>query len=107
MCSLYSDITSEEVEKYYLTLSGYKSKPITTTKEHVRHIKKQSKNIDKNICPRCGAKLALRKSSKTGKEFYFNKSSEAGDFIGMHRDEVTRAIRTGQRVAGYKAYGIK
>ena len=70
MCSLYSDITSEEVEKYYLTLSGYKSKPITTTKEHVRHIKKQSKNIDKNICPRCGAKLVLRKSSKTGKEFY-------------------------------------
>ena len=70
MCSLYSDITSEEVEKYYLTLNEYKSKPITTTKEHVKHIKIQSKNIDKNICPRCGAKLVLRKSSKTGKEFY-------------------------------------
>lgn len=66
---------------------------------------KANKNLEKVNSVKRYKKIVL--IDETGKEFYFNKSSEAGDFIGMHRDEVTRAIRTGQRVAGYKAYGVK
>lgn len=34
-----------------------------SNKEHVKNIKQTQKELDKNICPRCGSALVLRKSS--------------------------------------------
>ena len=39
-----------------------------SNREHVRNIKNMKKDIDSNICPRCGSSLVLRKG--LGKKFY-------------------------------------
>ena len=62
----YSD---EQISKAYNKLLEYKNNPIATAKEHVQNIKETQRDIDKNICPRCGGKLVLR-TSKNGSQFY-------------------------------------
>lgn len=57
------------IQESYNKLLEYKNNPIATTKEHVKNIKETQKDIDKNICPRCGGKLVLR-TSKSGSQFY-------------------------------------
>lgn len=42
-----------------------------------------------------------------GREYTFSCTKDAADFVGKDKDEVTRAIRKGQRVNGYKAFGVK
>lgn len=42
-----------------------------------------------------------------GTESYFPGAKEAAEFLGTKSDEVTRAIRKGQRVRGHKAFGFK
>lgn len=44
---------------------------------------------------------------KTGKEYIFDCTKNAADFVGKSNDDITRAIRKQQRVCGYKAYGEK
>lgn len=44
---------------------------------------------------------------KDGKEYVFDCTRKAAEFIGTNNDDVTRAIRKSQRVCGYKAYGEK
>ena len=39
-----------------------------SNREHVRNIKNMKKDIDLNICPRCGSNLVLRRG--IGKKFY-------------------------------------
>ncbi len=71
ICSNGSEIIeTKKLESYFDLLNEYKTNPIKTNKEHVKHIKKQSKMIDRNICPRCGGKLVLRTPSKTNRCFY-------------------------------------
>lgn len=62
----YSD---EQINNAYNKIIEYKNNPIATTKEHVRNIKETQKDIDRNICPRCGGKLVLR-TGKSGYQFY-------------------------------------
>lgn len=59
----------DQIEEAYEKVNVYKLNPIVTNKEHVKNIKQQQKNIENNICPRCGGELILRKS-KTGSQFY-------------------------------------
>lgn len=42
-----------------------------------------------------------------GEELTFGSTNEAGKYLNMSRDEVTRAIRKNQRVNGYYAFGLK
>ena len=53
----------------YNAVYNYKLNPIKTNKEHVQEIRQMKKDIDNNICPRCGGNLVLRKS-KDGRQFY-------------------------------------
>ena len=62
-------IDSLVLKKCYDTIMEYKLNPIKTNKEHVQEIRQMKKDIDNNICPRCGGKLILRKS-KSGNQFY-------------------------------------
>ena len=63
-------VDDSKVETYYQKIMEYKLNPIKTSKEHVQEIRQMKKDIENNICPRCGGKLVLRTSSKTGKQFY-------------------------------------
>lgn len=63
-------VESSVTESYYKTILDYKLNPVKTNKEHVQEIRQMKKDIENNICPRCGGKLILRTSSKTGKQFY-------------------------------------
>lgn len=51
--------------------------------------------------------VAIRLISKDGEELLFDCSRSAADYLGTNKDEVTRAIRKGQRVRGYLAFGLK
>lgn len=42
-----------------------------------------------------------------GTELDFNSTVEAAEYLNTDKDEVTRAIRKGQRVKGHYAYGYK
>ena len=53
----------------YEIVNNYKLNPVKTNKEHIQEIRQMKKDIDNNICPRCGGKLVLRKS-KDGRQFY-------------------------------------
>ncbi len=57
------------LEECYNMLMVHKLNPTKTNKEHVQEIRQMKKDIDSNICPRCGGKLILR-ISKTGSKFY-------------------------------------
>lgn len=58
-----------QIKEAYDKLIEYKNNPIATTKEHVKNIKETQKDIDNNICPRCGGQLVLR-TGKSGYQFY-------------------------------------
>lgn len=60
------NLSIEEMDMIYNKL--LKNKINISNKEHVQNIKKTQKDVDKNICPRCGGKLILR-NGKQG-EFY-------------------------------------
>lgn len=51
--------------------------------------------------------VVVRLIDKDGKEYTFDSTNEAADFVGTTKDEVTRAIRKSQRVKGYYAFGLK
>lgn len=40
-----------------------KTNPKTTKREHIKSIKKLKKDIENNICPRCGKELVIRVGS--------------------------------------------
>ena len=56
-------INENDVEQIYSLINNYKENPVVTNKEHVKEIKQMKKDIDNNICPRCGGDLVLRKGS--------------------------------------------
>lgn len=58
----------ETVKKVYQKLLTYKDNPIQTTKEHIQEIKKMQKDVNNNICPRCGGELVVR-TGKDGSKF--------------------------------------
>jgi hypothetical protein len=49
----------------------------------------------------------VRLLADDGTEYEFEGAKQAAEFLGTKSDEVTRAIRKGQRVKGHKAYGMK
>lgn len=51
--------------------------------------------------------VVVRLIDKDGKEYTFDSTNEAADFVGTTKDEITRAIRKSQRVKGYYAFGLK
>lgn len=51
-------LTLEQMEKAYDELIS--SKIEVSRKEHINNIKEQQLNLERGICPRCGAKLVLR-----------------------------------------------
>lgn len=51
----------DEMNSIYSKLLYFKNNPQTSTKEHIAKINQMKDNIDKNICPRCGKSLILRK----------------------------------------------
>lgn len=51
--------------------------------------------------------VVVRLISPSGEELQFGSTSEAAEYVGTDKDEVTRAIRKNQRVKGYRAYGLK
>ena len=57
------------LEECHNMLMVHKLNPTKTNKEHVQEIRQIKKDIDNNICPRCGGKLVLR-TSKSGNKFY-------------------------------------
>ena len=59
-------LTTEEMDDIYNKLHSAASD--MTNKEHVRNIKNTQKQLNKNICPRCGGQLVLRKG--TSGSFY-------------------------------------
>lgn len=58
----------EEINEIYAKLLEIKNNPQISAREHVKAIKQMRKDIDNNICPRCGNKLVLL-NGKYG-EFY-------------------------------------
>lgn len=62
-------IDDATVEKIINTVMEYKINPAKTNREHVREIKQMQKDLQNNICPRCGGELVLRQS-RTGSVFY-------------------------------------
>ena len=52
-------LSVEEMDEIYSKLRSAGSQ--MTTKEHVKNIRQTQKELDKNICPRCGGTLVLRK----------------------------------------------
>jgi len=69
----------DEMNDIYRKLLDYKNNPPVSNKEHVAEIKEMVKNIDHNICPRCGKPLVLRKG-KNG-DFYGCSGYPACRFI--------------------------
>ena len=51
-----------EMNDIYQKLLEFKNNPQITKSEHIQNIKQMKKNIDNNICPRCGKTLVQRKS---------------------------------------------
>ena len=54
-------LSVEEMDEIYIRLMNAKSD--MTNREHVKNIRTTKKELDQNICPRCGGKLVLRKGS--------------------------------------------
>jgi len=71
----------EEMNEIYRKLLDYKTNPPVSNKEHVAEIKEMVKNIENNICPRCGKSLVLRKGKN-------------GDFYGCSGYPNCRFIKT-------------
>ena len=72
------------VDDVYNTILEYKNNPVKTNKEHVKEIKQMTKDVQNNICPRCGGQLVLRKS-KDGNAFYGCSNYPRCKFIKKNR----------------------
>ena len=59
--TVLNDVT---VELIAASIRDLKLNPAKTNKEHVQEIKQMKRDIDNNICPRCGGVLVLRKGSR-------------------------------------------
>ena len=53
------NITSKQIDYVANILRRYQNNNITQ-EEHVKNIHKMQRDIENNICPRCGAKLVIR-----------------------------------------------
>lgn len=62
-------VDDSTVESVFNTIMEYKVNPAKSNKEHVKEIKQMQRDLEKNICPRCGGELVLRQS-RTGSMFY-------------------------------------
>lgn len=62
-------LSEEKVNELFNKLTSYVNGISLTNKEHVKEIKQMVKDVNNNICPRCGSNLILRKS-KDGNTFY-------------------------------------
>lgn len=51
--------------------------------------------------------VVVRLIAPNGEELTFNSSNEAATYLGVDKDEVTRAIRKKQRVRNHYAFGLK
>lgn len=51
-----------DVEYVTNRIMDYKLNPVKDNKKHVQEIRQMKRDIDNNICPRCGGKLVLRNS---------------------------------------------
>lgn len=74
------NLSTEEMDEIYRKLLSSRSD--TTNREHVKNIKNTQKELDKNICPRCGGKLVLR-NGKNG-AFYGCSNYPKCTFIKKH-----------------------
>lgn len=63
------ELDDADVEKIYYEIMDYKNNPIITKKEHIKEIKQMKKDVNNNICPRCGGDLVLRQR-KDGSTFF-------------------------------------
>ncbi|MBQ9265717.1 MAG: NERD domain-containing protein [Bacilli bacterium] len=54
-------ISPESLNKAIEVIKVYKENPVKTNKDHIKEIKEMKKDINNNICPRCGGELVLRK----------------------------------------------
>lgn len=57
-------LSLEQMKTAYETL--LLNKETISTKEHINNIKKQQRNLENGICPRCGGNLVLRNGGKYG-----------------------------------------
>lgn len=62
-------IDDETVDKVASEIMEFKLNPAKTNKEHVQEIRQIKRDIENNVCPRCGGNLVLR-HSKDGRSFY-------------------------------------
>lgn len=54
-------LTAKEIEQIYAQLIDYKINPRITNSQHIESIYDLKRNLQNNICPRCGKELQLRK----------------------------------------------
>ena len=57
-------IDDDKLGQITTAVAEYKANPAKSNREHVKEIKQMKADIGNNICPRCGAPLVLRKSSR-------------------------------------------
>lgn len=57
------ELTAQKMEQIYRALLLQAEKNAITTKEHVKNIRNMRKEIDENICPRCGGALVQKKGA--------------------------------------------
>ena len=62
--------TDDQLDFYYNKVVEFKNNPVVTKREHVQSIKQMKKDVENNVCPRCGGKLVLRVSKIDGSNFY-------------------------------------
>lgn len=53
-------LSKEQMESYYKKLSELKNNSTVTMTEHIENIREMQYNLQRGICPRCGAKLVPR-----------------------------------------------
>lgn len=51
--------------------------------------------------------VVVKLIAPSGEELQFGSTTEAAEYIGTNKNEITRAIRKCQRVKGYRAFGLK
>lgn len=60
LISLPNTLTETQVKEFAHILEINNHSDTLTNHQHVKNIKRMQKNVDKNICPRCGGKLILK-----------------------------------------------
>lgn len=61
-------LSEQDIEKIYQELKSINQIPIITNHQHIQNIQEIQKNLENNICPRCGSEL-IKKNGAYG-EFY-------------------------------------